>query len=484
VKLSAILSDLPHAEARGDTSLEVSGITKDSREVREGDLFLVTESSERFVDEARRRGAVAVASERRFYDSFRSSIIINDMKRAAGLIASRFYGFPSDNLFVAGITGTNGKTTTAYLVESILERAGKAAGVVGTISHRFGGKVFQAKNTTPGAIELHGLLREMCDGGTRYVAMEVSSHALKQGRVEGIQFDAAVFTNLTHDHMDYHKSLEDYRCSKGLLFSHYLKESRKAPKYAILNKDDPNASGFVPEEPARTLYYSLTSSGDAHLDAYQEDLSGLRLEVSLMGTRFSLTSPLVGLFNASNVLAACLVGHVMGLSPKTIGDGIGALKGVPGRLERVKSDVGRALFIDYAHTPDALQKVLEMLRRLKGKGRLIVLFGCGGDRDREKRPIMGRIASQLADFTIITSDNPRSEDPAAIIAEVRAGFPGNALCVVEDRKQAIAEGVRMTGEGDILLIAGKGHENYQIVGTEIHHFSDREVIEEVLGVAS
>jgi UDP-N-acetylmuramoyl-L-alanyl-D-glutamate--2,6-diaminopimelate ligase len=484
VKLSVLLADLPIIETRGDLNVEVSGLTKDSREVREGSLFLATESSEPFVAEALRRGAVSVLSERRLHEGFPCSVVVKEMKGAVGAVASRFYGFPSGELFVTGITGTNGKTTTAYLIESILLCAGETAGVVGTISHRFGGKVYEAGNTTPDAVEMHRLLSEMRGAGTRYVAMEVSSHALKQGRVEGIQFDAAVFTNLTHDHLDYHKTLEDYRQSKGFLFSRYLKESRKAPKYAILNMDDPNAKGFVPEEPVRTLHYSLTSIGDAHVISYDENLDGLRLEVSLMGTRLSLVSPLVGLFNASNVLAACLVGHAMGLSAAAIAAGIESLQGVPGRLERVRSDDGRAFFVDYAHTPDALRKVLEMLRRLKGKGRLIALFGCGGDRDRGKRPIMGRIAAELADFTIVTSDNPRREDPAEIVRQVRAGFPGDELLIIEDRRQAIARGVEMTREGDILLVAGKGHEDYQIVGTAKHHFSDREVIEEAIGVAS
>jgi len=314
------------------------------------------------------------------------------------------------------------------------------------------------------------------------VVIEVSSHALDQKRVEGVEFDTAIFTNLTHDHLDYHGTLENYRDVKKLFFTDYLKKSVKKEKCAILNADDPGWHELAPDPTIRTLFYSLKNDADAYLTGYREDVDGLRLGLSLMGTRISMTSTLVGVFNASNILAACLAGHVSGASHEQIIRGVESLDGVPGRLERVKTEKGIPIFIDYAHTPDALKKVLKMLGSLK-KGKLTVVFGCGGDRDKAKRPVMGNIASHYADYTIITSDNPRSEDPGAIIEDIKKGFDGNSYRVVENRKDAIFEGIRMTDRDDVLLIAGKGHEDYQIIGSTISHLSDREVVEELIGVA-
>ncbi len=477
MKLSELLKDAPAINVTGDERVEIKGITKDSRAVRDGYVYFATKKSEAYIPDAVKRGAAAIVAERDTRPQTPCTVTTDNVDRLLGLAASRFYGQPSSRLHVTGVTGTNGKTTTTYLLESIYGAAGKKAGVIGTISYRYSGKSLKADNTTPGAEVLHRLLSEMLLAGVESVVMEVSSHALDQRRVEGVQFDTALFTNLTHDHLDYHGSFDRYREAKKSLFHYYLRESSKAKRYAILNLDDPAASGFAIESPVIPLSYSLSKQADAYAVDYISEISGLRIAASLMGNRIAIASPLLGSFNVLNILSACLAAHAEDIPLEAIVRGIESLEGVPGRLERVKNEAGIPVFIDYAHTPDALRNVLELLVRLK-KGKLILVFGCGGDRDKAKRPVMGEIASRLSDFTIITSDNPRSEDPGKIIADIGSGFRGNSWRVVENRKDAIFEGVRMAGKEDVLLVAGKGHEDYQIIGTEVHHFSDREVVEE------
>jgi UDP-N-acetylmuramoyl-L-alanyl-D-glutamate--2,6-diaminopimelate ligase len=482
MKLSDLIKNVPLRSVTGDTGLDVKGITKDSRRVSEGYLFFVTDSSSPFLSDARRRGAVGVVSDRSLTEEFPCTIITPDPAGLLGTIASRYYQYPSKRLSVVGVTGTNGKTTTTYLVESILSKAGRKTGVIGTITHRYNGHSLKAGNTTPGAEELQLLLKEMVGAGIEQVIMEVSSHALDQRRVEGVHFDTGVFTNLTHDHLDYHGTLERYKEAKRLLFSHYLAKSEKSNRSAILNLDDPAAREFAPGAPVRTLFYSLREETDAYLTSFEEDIRGLSMNLSLLGKQLTIRSPLLGIFNASNILAACLCGRFLGVSPDVIKAGVESLEGVPGRLERVRNAPGIPVFVDYAHTPDALRKVLELLNRLK-RGRLIAIFGCGGDRDRTKRPLMGAAATGLADYTIITSDNPRGEEPAKIIEEIQRGVRGNPYKVVADRREAISEGLAMAAESDVVLVAGKGHEDYQIIGKETYHFSDREVVEEFFGVA-
>ncbi len=474
---------MPVTFIKGDTDVDITGITKDSRAVQEGYMFFAMNKNEAYIEDAQRRGASVIVSENSLNTPFPRTIITEDIKELHGRIASKYYGFPSKKLQVVGITGTNGKTTTSYIIESILQHAGKKAGLIGTISYRYDGHVLKAENTTPGATEIHGLLKDMYTSQVECVVMEVSSHALDQKRVEGVEFDIGIFTNLTHDHLDYHRDFENYKKAKELLFNHYLKESSKEKRYAILNIDDPSARGFIPDAPVETFFYSMKGKTDAYLSNYEEDIHGFKLELSLMETQISIKAPLVGIFNASNILASCLFGYVAGIPYEVIKKGVEALEGVPGRVERVRNEKGIFIFIDYAHTPDALKKVMEMLNRLK-QGRLIVIFGCGGDRDTSKRPIMGEIASRHADFTIITSDNPRSEDPKKIIEDIKTGFHGSSFKIIEDRRDAILEGITMAREKDVLLVAGKGHEDYQIIGNNIYHFSDREVIEESLNVAS
>ena len=479
MKLAELIKDIPVKTVIGNTGIDVTGLTKDSRSVKEGSIFFVTKKSEPFVAEALKKGARVIIAERELETEAPCFLVVDDVQMFLGKMASEFYGLPSTHLHIVGITGTNGKTTTTYLIESLLKADGRKSGVIGTVSYRYGGLELKADNTTPGATEAHSLLKDMYESGVRFVAMEVSSHALDQKRVEGIEFDVGIFTNLTHDHLDYHGDVDSYKSAKALLFKRYLEQSSKRTRYAILNMDDHAVRDMIPNEPVKCLYYSLKTATDAYLVDCKEDIRGLSLTLSLNGKNIFLRSPLIGLFNASNILASALYGLTLGMTPSTMKKGIESLQGVPGRLERIKNNRGISIFVDYAHTPDALRKVLEMLNRLK-EGRLILVFGCGGDRDRAKRPIMGEIASHLADLTLITSDNPRSEEPFSILEDIRKGFAGNSFKIIENRRDAICEAVRIAKENDVLLVAGKGHEDYQIIGDKVFQFSDREVIEESL----
>jgi UDP-N-acetylmuramoyl-L-alanyl-D-glutamate--2,6-diaminopimelate ligase len=483
VKLSDLIHDISPVSVEGNVDIDISGIAKDSRMVQEGYMFFATSKSSFYMDNALKRGASVLVTDSKPEKPFPCTVIVTDVPRTIGRVASHFNGYPSKRMHIAGITGTNGKTTITYLIESMLRNAGKQAGVIGTISYRYNDNVLIAENTTPGAIEIHGLMKDMYTSKVKYVAMEVSSHALDQRRVESVEFDVGIFTNLTHDHLDYHGDFEHYKAAKKLLFEDYLKNSSKEKKYAILNIDDPVIQEFTLEAPVETLSYSTKGYADAHLIQCSEDIDGLKLDISLMGKKISVASPLIGMFNASNILASMLYGVTTNIPYEKIKEGIEKLGGVPGRLERVRNGRNLSIFIDYAHTPDALNNVLTLLKHLK-KGQLIVVFGCGGDRDTAKRPVMGSIATNYADLAIITSDNPRSENPLRIIEDIKKGMNGKPYRVIENRKEAIFEAVNLAGENDVLLVAGKGHEDYQIIGTNKYHFSDREVIEEALNVAS
>ncbi|MGD0232901.1 MAG: UDP-N-acetylmuramoyl-L-alanyl-D-glutamate--2,6-diaminopimelate ligase [Syntrophorhabdales bacterium] len=482
--LAQLLGDMPVVSVKGHMPESVTGITKDSREVREGFIFFATETSKPYVQEAVKKGAAVIVADAELSGDFPCLVLIREPRIVLGRMAARFFGYPSRAMHVTGITGTNGKTTTSYLIESILRAANRKVGVMGTISYRYDGTVVRGQTTTPESTEIQRLLSQMQHAGIRSAVMEVSSHALDQARVEGIDFDVAIFTNLTHDHLDYHHDFKHYKEAKKRLFHEHLAKSSKEKRYAILNKDDPSAGEFFCEPPIANFTYSVRdNTADAFATSVREEISGLTLAISLMGKELIIRSPLIAVFNVANILAAALFGHAAGIPYDLIPKGLEALRGVPGRLERIENGRGIPIFVDYAHTPDALQKTLETLKRLC-TGRLIVLFGCGGDRDKTKRPLMGRIAGDLADFTIITSDNPRREDPSTIIEEIRQGFAGDAYRVTENRKEAIGEAIRMATANDVLLVAGKGHEDYQIIGTEAYHFSDREVIEEWLHVAA
>jgi UDP-N-acetylmuramoyl-L-alanyl-D-glutamate--2,6-diaminopimelate ligase len=407
-------------------------------------------------------------------------------------MAANFYGHPSHAMTMIGVTGTSGKTTTTYLCEAMLKASGHRVGVLGTVNVRFGDRVYPATHTTPGAVELQGFLARMQADGCTAVVMEVSSHALKQHRSATIAFDAMVFTNLSPEHLDFHPDMEDYYLSKAMLFQEYIDVAVAVGKRpaAVVNADDENGQRLLAELKAanrsdiRVLAYGMGPGVDVSGSHLAIDLASIRGDVAGMPVQSSLT----GRFNASNILAALGVGRALGLPPEAFTHGIAALTTVPGRLERVPNARGVHVLVDYAHKPDALEKVLKTLREVKGQHRLITVFGCGGDRDRLKRPVMGRLAVELSDYVFVTSDNPRTEKPEAIIQEIEQGIVGYTNYTIEaDRRKAIFAAVRQAQPGDLVIIAGKGHEDYQILADPVHpkqtvkiHFDDREVAAEAL----
>jgi UDP-N-acetylmuramoyl-L-alanyl-D-glutamate--2,6-diaminopimelate ligase len=464
---------------------EIVHITSDSRDVTPGSLFVAIKGSQSdghdLIDEARAKGAAFVIGQTERSES--DYLRVDDSREALGLLAARFHGDPSHSLLMVGVTGTSGKTTTTYLIEGVLREAGHRVGVIGTVETRFEGRVMESTHTTPGAVELNRVLAEMKASGCTAVVMEVSSHALYQSRTAGIAFDVAVFTNLSPEHLDYHPTLEDYFSAKSLLFKEYVDRANLVGKKCKLIINSGDQWGL-----------KLIGEVSGHRTRAQEVMpfavfdSGLKVSVKgIQGSIFGveIESELVGNFNAENIAAAVRVGQALRVQPEVIARGIKFQNRVPGRLERVENSRAFDVFVDYAHKPDALDKVLRALRSMKPEGgRLITVFGCGGDRDRSKRPVMGRTAVELSDHVIITSDNPRSEDPESILNEIEAGASearqGAELERQPDRKLAIQHALTLARRGDVVLIAGKGHETYQIVGDNKLPFDDRKVAAEFL----
>lgn len=484
-KRSVLLPDLlatllPPELLRLTPRLAVTGITSDSREVVPGTLFVAIQGSSgdghEHVQSAIASGAVAVICER----DLAPDVILNtpywkiqDTRLALGLLSSEFEGHPTRKLKLVGITGTSGKTTTTYLCEAILNAAGEKVGVIGTVNFRFGSKIYPSTHTTPGAPELQRLLLEMVEDGCTAVVMEVSSHALKQHRVAGCAFDAVAFTNLSREHLDFHPDMEDYFCSKELLFTEVLEQSRRAGKdpAAIVNVDDSWGMRLAGSQRARSDRFF--PCGNSRFESLKLSLEGIALGVRTGEQVVKIQSSLLGDFNASNLSVAIAVGQSLGIPLDQIQAGIQSIGVVPGRLEKVAHpSPGPTVLVDYAHKPDALEKVLQTLGELlksSKKSKLITVFGCGGDRDRGKRPIMGQIAFENSDRVIVTSDNPRTENPQTIIEEILSGIQPESgelrskLSVLVDRAEAITVAVTEAGEDDVVLIAGKGHEDYQIV---------------------
>jgi len=457
--------------------LEISNIAYDSRKIRAGDIFICIRGyntdGHLFAMDAAAKGAAVVVSEDDLQIDGVPVLRANDGRMALSKISANFFGDPTRDFTVFGVTGTNGKTTITYMLRSVLESAGQDCGIIGTIAYQFGGKFYESVNTTPESYELQRLFAEMRDEGVKNCVMEVSSHSLALSRAVDIHFDYAIFTNLTPDHMDFHRDLDDYFDSKKKLF--YM-----TGKASSINIDDSYG---------RMLYDELSRNGKAAVsyslehkeaDYYGEILSSTDKgsEIRLFRKGVDLGSVRIktpGIFTISNAMATASICMEAGMSFAQVAKGIETLKGVPGRFELVENTKDMIVIVDYAHTPDALEKVLKTALGFK-RGRLICVFGCGGDRDRKKRPLMGRAAGELADYCIITSDNPRTEDQSGITADIVGGIreTGCIYEVIENRYEAIKKAISLYNKGDILIIAGKGHEDYQIIGTVKTHFDDRE----------
>lgn len=478
MKLRDVLKESGILSSDASGTEEILGIVYSSKEVRPGSLFaaLKGEKSDgiNFVLEAEAKGAAAILSEWPKPQNIKIPWIqAADARETMALAAANLYGHPSMKLKIIGVTGTKGKTTTTYLLEEILKGAGATPAVIGTIDYRGPGFRVKAARTTPEAPDLHRMLSEMVEAGASHCLMEISSHALEQKRVWGVTFDVAVFTNLSGEHMDYHRSMENYFEAKKKLF--FLNHKRIA---SVVNMDDPWGKKLVSELPMRTITYGLEPASIVRAERFKLSDQGIEAQVSHPGGQIPLTSHLVGKHNLYNILASAASALALNIQPGDIARGISTLQGVPGRFERVENQLGIEIIVDYAHTDNALGYLLETVRDLKPR-RIILVFGAGGNRDPEKRERMGDVAARLADWSILTSDNPRSEDPLRIIAGIEKGFSKNGAKnyeVVPDRKEAIQKALAFSREGDYVLVAGKGHEDYQIFSDKTIPFSDIEVI--------
>jgi UDP-N-acetylmuramoyl-L-alanyl-D-glutamate--2,6-diaminopimelate ligase len=472
--------------------VEVRGLQYDSRKVEREQLFVAlrgtTTDGHKFIDRAIAKGAkvIVLEDDSAMPDSFFMhagvvKVVVSDSRKALSLLAANFYGLPSRKLRLVGVTGTNGKTTTAHLIKSILETSGERVGLIGTIEYIIGDEAVPATHTTPESLELHQLFAKMVAKGCSAAVMEVSSHSLTMHRVYGLDFSVGVFTNLTQDHLDFHGSMDQYFEAKQLLF-----DGMTSSSFAILNSDDSYGARIAERSKAKKLTYGISSQADIQAKAVELSVRGATFEVERDGVSVTVSSSLTGQFNVSNILAAYSAGVVLGVDQQKITDGIRQLKAVRGRFEQIISPKGWTAIVDYAHTPDALENCLKTIHDVLpkgGDGRVITVFGCGGDRDRGKRPKMARIATELSDIIVITSDNPRNEDPQVIIDEIFTGaVKGKEVRTEIDRRKAITMALDLARAGDVVLVAGKGHEDYQIVGETKHHFDDREEIERFIQV--
>lgn len=481
----AELAAVVGAELVGEPLTEVNGVTHDSRRVQTGDLFVAIPGhytdGHLYLREALRSGASAVAVEdRAAIPQGASGLVIDSSRARLGPIASAVYGNPAAQLRLIGVTGTKGKTTTTYLIRAILAATGRKVGLIGTVAAWIGDHALVGERTTPEASDLHRLFRRMVDEGCQDVVMEVSSHALDLGRVNGLHFSCAVFTNLSHDHLDFHLTMDRYRASKLKLFQDLGREGEEA--IAVIHADDPEAHHFVRASKVPVILYGTTDEAQVIAEDAQIRVDGARFRLLTPQGLASVSLRLTGRFNVQNALAAAAVASAFGIDPTVSAQALGRVQGVPGRMERIASNVGFDVYVDYAHTPASLENVLETLRDFV-RGRILLVFGCGGDRDRQKRAEMGQIAERLADITFLTSDNPRSEDPEAILDEIQTGFtkPKNpGLRRLVDRRAAIRAAISEARAGDVVLIAGKGHETYQIFRDRTVHFDDREEVRSAL----
>jgi len=482
MKLNHLLKGVDIVSITGNKFLDIANISYDSKQVKEGGLFLAIKGSRHngadFIDEAIERGAVCVVCEDDFI-TFKSvcKVRVKEVQRAPAIIASNFYNYPSAKMNVTGITGTNGKTTVLHLTESILEYAGIHCGSIGTISYKVGERKIPAINTTPSAVMLQRFLSDMLKAGISNCIMEVSSHSLHQHRVSGISYSEAIFTNLSQEHLDYHKDMQEYFKSKRMLF-----EMLKDGGSAIVNIDDDYGAEIASSTKSRLLTYAINKEADIRAIDIRSSVSGSKFKVKIPNGMLTIKTSLIGHYNIHNILAAVAFAIARQIDAKLIEEAIGSFDGAPGRLQKIYADNGDFdIFVDYAHTDDALHNVLSALKEI-AKGRILVVFGCGGDRDPTKRPRMGKISAELSDFVFITNDNPRSEEPSRIIDDIVKGIPDASrhYKIFPDRRKAIEASIKMAKKDDIVLIAGKGHEKYQILKDATISFDDCQVAEEII----
>ena len=480
IKIKKLLRNIPVHAIKGSKEIEITGITSNSKLVAPGNLFIAkkgrTVDGAHFIPDAIAAGASAILTD--LYDPFFpdiTQIIHPDIATIEALIAKEFYGHPSNHLFLIGITGTNGKTTTSYLIRHLMEQRGESWGLIGTIEWIVGQHIFPSTHTTPDVLQNYKLFRDMVSMHCKGCVMEVSSHAIDQGRVQSIEFDIGVFTNLTQDHLDYHKTMDEYGRTKAKLFTSLKKGQKRFPKTAVVNADSPGCAQMLSACTSDMIRYGIIQECDLCASQVALAPSGMSFDVVYKNEKQHFISPLIGHYNVYNLLAATGVGLSIGMSLKEIATRLKNFSKVPGRLERVVNKKGLNIFVDYAHTDDALSNVLLTLNEVK-KGRLITVFGCGGNRDKEKRPKMGATVEALSDLAVVTSDNPRNEDPEEIIRDILTGLktPGEALVII-DREQAIRRAVQMAKPDDIVLIAGKGHETQQIFSHQTIEFNDKMV---------
>jgi len=484
MRLADVLQWLVTAELQGDETATIRGVTADSRQVKPGDLFIClpgfTVDGHDYAAQAVERGAAALLVEK-FLPIPVPQIRVADSRRAMAIVADRFFRHPTRQMRLIGVTGTNGKTTVTYLLEKIFADAGYKTGLVGTIQHKVDGQWLPSRNTTPDVLELQGMFRQMADAGTDYAMMEVSSHALALGRVRGCFFRTAIFTNLTRDHLDFHSSMEEYLNAKALLFAGLGNSYGAMPQFAVLNADEAASERLAQVTAHPVVTYGMRNSADVRAKNVDLRPDGTEFDMDTFRGSTRLRLRLVGLFNVYNALAATAAALLEGVDLEQIRRSLERMDGVPGRFERVSDGEDIHVIVDYAHTPDSLQNVLQAIRGF-AKGRVLCVVGCGGDRDRGKRPQMAQVAVEYSDLAIFTSDNPRSEDPQQILADMAAGVQDKKERWISlvDRREAIFEAIRRAGAGDTVLIAGKGHETYQIIGRQTVSFDDREVAKEAL----
>lgn len=467
---------------------QITSIENDNRKVQKGSLFICikgyTVDGHDFAQAAVQNGAVAIVAEKPLPSIEVPVIVVYDTNRAMAILADAFYGHPTKKLQLIGITGTNGKTTTSHIIEKILHDDGKKTGLIGTMYTKIGEKTVETKNTTPESLTLQKIFRQMVDEEVNSAIMEVSSHALDLGRVHGCEYNIAVFTNLTQDHLDYHITMDEYKHSKGLLFSQLGNSyDLNHPKFAVLNADDLASESYRKSTAAHLITYGIDNHADFQAKNIKMSPKGTTFDLMLVGKIYPIQMQLIGKFSVYNVLASIAATYVTGIPIEKIIQSIEAVNGVAGRFELVDAGQDFTVIVDYAHTPDSLENVLKTIRQFANK-KVFVIVGCGGDRDRTKRPLMAKIACQFATDSIFTSDNPRSEDPLAILQEMEVGVEGEKYIVIPDRKDAIEAVIQKASTDDVILIAGKGHETYQIIGDNVFDFDDRLVariaIEEML----